>query len=102
MKGLVSGRARPAASPEQSARAAGEDFEVAAEERGGEGKSELAQERGGTRAPTARMRAALLLPAGSGGSLPQRSEHRRCARWERRSRPALPATPGPPRPAGGP
>lgn len=69
---------------------------------GGEGKSELAQERGGTRAPTARMRAALLLPAGSGGSLPQRAEHRRCARWERRNRPALPATPGPPRPEGGP
>lgn len=36
MKGLVSGRARPAASPEESARAAGET-EVAAEERGGRG-----------------------------------------------------------------
>lgn len=41
------------------------------------------------------MRAALLLPAGSGGSLPQRAQHRRCARWRGGAAPPSPRHPAP-------
>lgn len=72
MKGLVSGRARPAASPEQSARAAGEDFEVAAEERGGGGEERTRSGKGrdarshrthARRAPPARWLRRFAAPA---------------------------------------
>lgn len=63
--------------PTRSARAAGDHWRWRRRDVGG----------GAGRAPTARMRTALRRPGG--GSRPRRAQHRRCARWERRSRPAL-------------
>lgn len=103
VKGLASGRARPATSPEGSARAAGEArrWRLSAVG-GGEQRTRSGKGREARALPAARMRAALRQPASPAGSRPPSGQHRRCARWQRRSRPALPATRGPPRPAGGP
>lgn len=98
---IVSGRAGPATSPEESARAAGETRRWRPRDvGGGEERSRSGKGAGRALPPHACASRSSHPPAGSGGSPPPRARPRRCARWQRRGWPALPAPPGPARPAG--